>query len=307
MKQAREVGEELGDPDRVGDVRRGQEYCARSARGLGLGDHRQLPAAPFRPLIGTEASAGTRLAIGIDSRTRGFDAARILELVERALPPSGLSDQPALPRCLEPRDRTPLQRDPPPPPAGRRSPCARRDQGRARTAQASARPGADHHRHDRIFDQPAAARHARDVRAGRARGPRDNGCQFRFRPRHAAARRPRVRHALPCQSALATRPARADGTRRSGRQIHRSRIEAFAPSFSRIRDLVLELVPHYAEQGRAYLTIAFGCTGGRHRSVYTAERLASDLRAAGYAPSLIHRNLDAPITDATEVVSPKRS
>ncbi len=68
---------------------------------------------------------------------------------------------------------------------------------------------------------------------------------------------------------------------------------AFAPAFARIRDLVLELLPHYAEQGRAYLTIAFGCTGGRHRSVYSAEKLAAELRTAGYEPTVMHRNLTA--------------
>lgn len=68
---------------------------------------------------------------------------------------------------------------------------------------------------------------------------------------------------------------------------------AFAPAFARIRDLVLELLPHYADQGRAYLAIAFGCTGGKHRSVYAAERMAAALREAGYEPTVIHRNLAA--------------
>lgn len=66
---------------------------------------------------------------------------------------------------------------------------------------------------------------------------------------------------------------------------------AFTPAFTRIRDLVLELLPHYADQGRAYLAIAFGCTGGKHRSVYSAEKLASALREAGYEPTVVHRNL----------------
>lgn len=72
----------------------------------------------------------------------------------------------------------------------------------------------------------------------------------------------------------------------------------FGPAFERIRDLVLELLPRYAEQGRAYLTIAMGCTGGRHRSVYAAERLAAALRAAGYDPAVIHRNLPPPAVPA---------
>lgn len=68
---------------------------------------------------------------------------------------------------------------------------------------------------------------------------------------------------------------------------------SFAPAFARIRDLVLDLVPRYSEQGRGYLTVAFGCTGGKHRSVFAAERMAEALRAAGYQPSVTHRNLSA--------------
>jgi UPF0042 nucleotide-binding protein len=66
---------------------------------------------------------------------------------------------------------------------------------------------------------------------------------------------------------------------------------AFAPAFARIADLLRELLPHYAAQGRSYLNIAFGCTGGRHRSVYSAERAAEVLRESGFSPTVIHRNL----------------
>lgn len=82
--------------------------------------------------------------------------------------------------------------------------------------------------------------------------------------------------------------------------VHIEKDPAFAPSFARIRDLVLELLPHYEAQGRAYLTIAFGCTGGRHRSVYTTEKLVQALRDAGRTPTVLHRNLTARASDATE-------
>lgn len=81
---------------------------------------------------------------------------------------------------------------------------------------------------------------------------------------------------------------------------HIEKDPAFAPSFARIRDLVLELLPHYEAQGRAYLTIAFGCTGGRHRSVYSAEKLGAALRESGRSPTILHRNLTARATNATE-------
>lgn len=75
---------------------------------------------------------------------------------------------------------------------------------------------------------------------------------------------------------------------------------AFAEAFGRIRDLILQLLPRYQAQGKAYVNIAFGCTGGRHRSVFTAELMAEALRAAGYSPSVLHRNLSARAADLVE-------
>ncbi len=75
---------------------------------------------------------------------------------------------------------------------------------------------------------------------------------------------------------------------------------AFADAFARIRDLLLTLLPRYAAQGKAYVNVAFGCTGGRHRSVFTAERMAAALRDAGYEPSLFHRNLTSRAADMVE-------
>ena len=75
---------------------------------------------------------------------------------------------------------------------------------------------------------------------------------------------------------------------------------AWAPAFAQIRDLLLLLLPRYAVQGKAYVQVAFGCTGGRHRSVYFAEEIAKALRAAGFAPTLLHRNLAARAVDQLE-------
>jgi len=73
---------------------------------------------------------------------------------------------------------------------------------------------------------------------------------------------------------------------------------AFAPAFARIRDLLVELLPRYAAQGKTYVNVAVGCTGGRHRSVYMAEKLAAALREAGFAPTVLHRNLASPGTES---------
>ncbi len=58
--------------------------------------------------------------------------------------------------------------------------------------------------------------------------------------------------------------------------------------------LLLPLLPRYRDEGKAYLTIAIGCTGGRHRSVVVAERLKGVLQRAGYPASLHHRDLAQP-------------
>lgn len=80
---------------------------------------------------------------------------------------------------------------------------------------------------------------------------------------------------------------------------------AFEEAFARIRDLILQLLPRYQAQGKAYVNIAFGCTGGRHRSVFTAEQMAKALRDAGYTPSVLHRNLSARAADLVEDPSGK--
>lgn len=77
---------------------------------------------------------------------------------------------------------------------------------------------------------------------------------------------------------------------------------AFDEAFERIRDLLLLLLPRYQEQGKAYVHIAFGCTGGRHRSVFMAEQIASALREAGFSPTLLHRNLSSRAADLLEGV-----
>jgi RNase adapter protein RapZ len=58
----------------------------------------------------------------------------------------------------------------------------------------------------------------------------------------------------------------------------------------RISDLLVYLLPHYVHEGKSYLTIAFGCTGGQHRSVMIAEDVGGRLRRAGYRVKVLHRD-----------------
>lgn len=68
--------------------------------------------------------------------------------------------------------------------------------------------------------------------------------------------------------------------------------ERFAAFREKIMDLVLLLLPAYEAEGKAYLSIGFGCTGGRHRSVVMAESLAKGLADRGWQVSIRHRELE---------------
>jgi len=65
----------------------------------------------------------------------------------------------------------------------------------------------------------------------------------------------------------------------------------FGAFFDSLTQLLDPLIIRYAEEGKSYLTIAVGCTGGRHRSVFVTEKLASRLRDAGRQVSIFHREL----------------
>ncbi|MBI2902969.1 MAG: RNase adapter RapZ [Candidatus Methylomirabilis oxyfera] len=64
------------------------------------------------------------------------------------------------------------------------------------------------------------------------------------------------------------------------------------PYLQRLTEFLDFFVPLCEEEGRAYLTIALGCTGGRHRSVFLAEQLSGHFRESGYAVNIRHRDID---------------
>ncbi|MEO0412151.1 MAG: RNase adapter RapZ [Pseudomonadota bacterium] len=65
----------------------------------------------------------------------------------------------------------------------------------------------------------------------------------------------------------------------------------FDAIFTNIADLLRQLLPRYQQEGKAYLTVAIGCTGGRHRSVFTAELLSKTLEKDGYKVHISHRDV----------------
>jgi RNase adapter protein RapZ len=64
----------------------------------------------------------------------------------------------------------------------------------------------------------------------------------------------------------------------------------------RIESLLGYLIPHYIREGKSYLTIALGCTGGRHRSVTLAETIRRALQRKGYSAKVVHRDLEKSVS-----------
>jgi len=75
---------------------------------------------------------------------------------------------------------------------------------------------------------------------------------------------------------------------------------AWNDTLDQIETLLTGLIPRYWAAGKAYLTVAFGCTGGRHRSVAAAAEMARRLHRAGFSPNVRHRDLASPPSDTIE-------
>lgn len=64
-----------------------------------------------------------------------------------------------------------------------------------------------------------------------------------------------------------------------------------ADFLARLESLLELLVPHFVAEGKSYLSVAFGCTGGRHRSVAVAQHFAAVLASLGHEPAIVHRDI----------------
>ena len=75
---------------------------------------------------------------------------------------------------------------------------------------------------------------------------------------------------------------------------------AWGGTLERIESLLIDWIPRYWAAGKSYVTVAFGCTGGRHRSVAAAVEVAERLRRSGFDPNVRHRDLTSPPRDTIE-------
>ena len=83
-------------------------------------------------------------------------------------------------------------------------------------------------------------------------------------------------------------------------QAYVGRDPGWTSTLDMIEGLLRDLIPRYWAAGKTYLTVAFGCTGGRHRSVAAALEMAKRLQGAGFSPIVRHRDLASPPSDTIE-------
>lgn len=283
----------------------GKSTALRTLEDMGWEAVDNLPLVLLDRLLGTplpEGHAGEDgrpLALGIDARTRGFDAAAIVQRIKALRERHGHDVETLFLDCsgtelerrfAETRRRHPLALDRP----------AADGIARERELTEPLRRWAAHVIDTTSFtsnalQQEIRARFSREglsepiltiLSFGFSRGvPRNADLMFDMR----FLRNPHWDDALRPMTGLDARVA-----------AYIQDDPAYEAAVGKIEDLLVTLLPRYAEGGKAYITIAFGCTGGRHRSVHVADRVAKHLQGAGFSPTLLHRNIESAPQDSLE-------
>ncbi len=272
----------------------GKASILRTLEDLGYETVDNPPLTILEELV---ADGATPIAIGVDARSRGFEAEEVVQAVERLRARADISptlvfataeDTVLLRRFSETRRRHPLA------PGGRFG--SRVSEGIAMEAAmlAPLREAADlvvdtsdlplpelrrlvEHR----FRPAGAAGLAVTILSfGYPKGlPREADLVFDMRflrnPHYDPVLRPLTGKDAPVAAHVEGAPD-------------------FVPFWARMTGLLDLLLPRYAAEGMKCLTIAFGCTGGRHRSVLVAERLAAHLVGGGWRTEVVHRDLAPP-------------
>lgn len=262
-----------------------------------------LPFALLDRLLATRSPEGVEsarpLALGIDSRTRGFEAKTIIDRIKSMRDEHGEKIATLFLDCAgaelerrysETRRRHPLAPDRP----------ASDGISRERELIAPLRRWADH-----VIDTTAST--ANDLRLDlRARFATEAGEDPTLVVMSFGFARGLPRNADLVLDVRYLQNPHWDGALRPLTGLDHAVGEfisgdpAYEESVSRMEDLILLLLPRYKAEGKAYISIAFGCTGGRHRSVHVAERVAKRLQNAGFLPTITHRDLATVSDDAIE-------
>jgi UPF0042 nucleotide-binding protein len=280
----------------------GKKTALKTLEDMGWETVDNLPLSLLDRLLVTTPPEGSvdsdrPLAIGIDSRTRGFDADRIIQRVRHLRDVSGSNASILFLDCSGVE-------------------IARRYSAtRSRHPLAVDRPVEDAITHEQ--DLMAPLRQAADQLIDTT-GRTSNDLQALIRTRFADSDRPGLTLAVMSFAFSRGVPRDADLMfdmrflrnphwdpalrARTGMDAEVGAYIAEDPVYyearRRIEELILVLLPRYEAEGKSYVTIAIGCTGGKHRSVHIAEWLAAQLRDAGFSPTLRHRDLMLEISDA---------
>ena len=279
----------------------GKTTALKTLEDLGWEVVDNLPLSLLNPLLAAPIAAGAErkrpLAIGLDSRTRGFDAEGIVKQIKRrgkelrSVETLYLDCQTPelLRRYSETRRRHPLAPDRP----------ATDGIAEEREMTAPLKRWADHVIDTTDSDSNLLRQQIRDRFGGGEEAPTLSLISFGFArgiPRNADLvfdmrflRNPHWEK--PLRELTGLDQAVCD---------HIAGDEAYEDALARIEDLLLMLLPRYQAEGKSYVSVAFGCTGGRHRSVHVAERVAARLRDEGFSPTLDHRDLATPPRDGIE-------
>lgn len=275
----------------------GMSTALRALQDLGWEVVDNLPIRLLGQLLATPQASGMEdgerpLALGIDSRTRGFSADGIVRSIKRLRDTAGRDVTTLFLDCTgaeldrrysETRRRHPLAEDRP----------LADGIAREREMLDPLRRWADHIVDTTAFssnDLQAEIRR-RFARSDRS-GPTVNVMSFGFArglPRNAD---------LVFDMRFLRNPHWVD-TLRGGTGLDEAVADyvrgdpAYDDALTQIERLIATLLPRYHAEGKSYVTIAIGCTGGRHRSVHVAERIGAFLTSMGLHPNVIHRNLSS--------------
>jgi RNase adapter protein RapZ len=271
----------------------GRSTALKALEDFGFEAVDNLPVGLLRTLLRPSERLERDLAIGIDSRSRAFDPTALLCQLEPLLHRRDLQvcliyldceDQALLRRFTETRRRHPLALDRP----------VADGIARERRLMEGLRDRAD-----LVIDTsqltPGDLRHLLAGHFGHEPG---GGAPLTLAVTSFSYGRGLPREAdLVFDARFLRNPHYVDELRPlTGRdprvQAHIEADPMFRPFIDRIEDLLLMLLPCFRREGKSYLTVAIGCTGGRHRSVMLAERLSERLCARGWAVTPRHR--DAP-------------
>ena len=260
-----------------------------------------LPVDLLEAFVGTGSECRVApVAVGMDARSRGFDPATVPDLIRsmRGVAPEILyldcSGAELIRRYDETRRRHPLAPDRP----------AEDGIARERALTAPVRTAADsvldttdlspaelrdelRRRYGDDSDQPVLTVTSFAFARGVSRTA-DLVFDLRFlpNPHWIAGLRPLTGEDAPVQEYLAAQPA-------------------WGETMDRLESLLIDWIPRYWAAGKSYVTVAFGCTGGRHRSVAAAVEMAERLRKSGFTPNVRHRDLASPPSDTIEA-DPRR-